>query len=56
VYSSKKGPSKECLLLGGVCHDCEKYFISLFHVSGPLKQFGGVLFFGGKLHYFGGTG
>jgi hypothetical protein len=33
-----------------------KYFNDLFHVPGHLEQFGGDLFFGGKINYFGGMG
>jgi hypothetical protein len=32
----------------------EKYLIVLFHVSGHFEQFGGVLFFGGKINHVGG--
>ena len=42
--------------VGGVGHNWGKYCIGLFHVSGHLEQFGGVLFFGGKINYFGGKG
>ena len=35
-------------LIGGLSGG--KYFIVLFHVSGNLDQFGGVLFLGGKFH------
>ena len=34
----------------------DKHFIALFHVSGHVKKFGGVLSFGGKINYFGGKG